>query len=251
MLKATREAKVHTSWVNPNEDYDAAMRDFVLRLLPDDADTPFADDLRALQRRVAYYGHLNSLSQVLLKATSPGVPDTYQGTELWDFSLVDPDNRRAVDFASTTRLLAQLKSGEPRPGIPTAELITHWQDQIARPHVRPSTAGHPELFLDGDYLPPGPRPAEEHVVACPSPGPAWSWSPSETRAGLCAPDEAPLGQEVWGDTGVVLPRRAPQSWHNVLTGETLDAARSPRATILSLAETLRSFPVALLYATSG
>jgi (1->4)-alpha-D-glucan 1-alpha-D-glucosylmutase len=259
MLKATREAKVHTSWVNPNDDYDAAMRNFVLRLLPDGADTPFLHDLRALQRRVAYYGHLNSLSQVLLKATSPGVPDTYQGTELWDFSLVDPDNRRPVDFASTTRLLAQLKKrGARSPASLLQELITHWQDGRIKLYLTAKALNlrkeHPEIFLDGDYLPlRGHGPAEEHVVAyARRRGPAWALvAVPRLVAGLCAPDEAPLGQEVWGDTGVVLPRRAPQSWHNVLTGETLDAARSPRAMILSLAEVLRSFPVALLYATSG
>ena len=84
MLKATREAKAHTSWVNPDEGYDAAVRNFVSQLLSDEADSPFLGDMCAFQRRIAHYGQFNSLAQVLLKLTSPGVPDTYQGTELWD-----------------------------------------------------------------------------------------------------------------------------------------------------------------------
>src|SRR5262249_21322445 len=90
MQKATKEAKVHTSWVNPNEEYDTAVRDFVCRLLPDQADDPFVVDVRKFQKRVAFYGYYNSLAQLLLKLTCPGVADIYQGTELWDFSLVDP-----------------------------------------------------------------------------------------------------------------------------------------------------------------
>jgi (1->4)-alpha-D-glucan 1-alpha-D-glucosylmutase len=259
MLKATREAKVHTSWVNPNEDYDAAMRNFVLRLLPDDADTPFLDDLRALQRRVAYYGHLNSLSQVLLKATSPGVPDTYQGAELWDFSLVDPDNRRAVDFASRAKLLGELKKRESK-GLASLlqELIAHWRDGRIKLYLTSKALNfrkeHPELFRDGDYLPLRSHGlAEEHVVAYSRRyGPAWVLiAVPRLVAGLCALDEAPVGQTTWSDTNVLLPRRAPQSWHNVLTGETLDASRSPRAMVLGLGEVLHTFPVALLYATSG
>src|SRR5262249_10197425 len=97
MQKATKEAKVHTSWVNPNEEYDAAVTQFVARLLPDAEGDPFLTELLGLQRRLAYFGYFNSLAQVLLKLTSPGVPDVYQGTEVWDFSLVDPDNRRPVD----------------------------------------------------------------------------------------------------------------------------------------------------------
>src|SRR5262249_21195241 len=98
MLKAIREAKVHTSWINPNEDYDTAVQSFVRRLLEDTVENPFLQDFRAFQKRVAFYGRFNALSQVLLKILSPGVPDIYQGTELWDLSLVDPDNRRPVDY---------------------------------------------------------------------------------------------------------------------------------------------------------
>ena len=98
MLKALHEAKVHTSWINPNAEYDEAVAEFVGRILDEGANRPFLDDFRAFQRRVSHFGLFNSLAQTLLKLAAPGVPDTYQGTELWDFSLVDPDNRRPVDY---------------------------------------------------------------------------------------------------------------------------------------------------------
>jgi (1->4)-alpha-D-glucan 1-alpha-D-glucosylmutase len=254
MLKATREAKVHTSWVNPNEDYDAATRNFVLRLLSDEAETPFLDDLRVLQRRVAYCGQFNSLAQVLLKLTSPGVPDTYQGTELWDLSLVDPDNRRPVDFARRAGLLRELKGREEKGVAPLVqELLSHWQDGRIKLYLIHKTLGfrraHPELFLEGDYLPlPGHGAAKEHVVAfARRRGATWALvAAPRLIAKLCAPGEAPLGPTVWGDTSILLPRKAPQSWRNVLTGEILNADRSSRAMELHLGDVLRSFPVALL-----
>jgi (1->4)-alpha-D-glucan 1-alpha-D-glucosylmutase len=98
MQKAIREAKVHTSWVNPNPEYEGAVEQFVARLL-DEKNQRFLNDFRSFQRRISYFGLLNSLAQTLLKIASPGVPDFYQGTELWDFSLVDPDNRRPLDYA--------------------------------------------------------------------------------------------------------------------------------------------------------
>src|SRR5260370_20172130 len=93
-LKAIREAKVNTSWISPNEPYEQATRDFVARILAESPRQPFLADFEPFAQRIADLGIWNSLSQVVLKLTSPGVPDFYQGTELYDFSLVDPDNRR-------------------------------------------------------------------------------------------------------------------------------------------------------------
>jgi (1->4)-alpha-D-glucan 1-alpha-D-glucosylmutase len=259
MLKATKEAKVHTSWVNPNEDYDAAVQNFVLRLLSDESDNPFLDDLRAFQRRVAYYGHFNSLAQVLLKVTSSGVPDTYQGAELWDFSLVDPDNRRPVDFVKRARFLRELKRREEK-GVPPLlrQLLSRWQDGRIKLYLTSKALNfrkeHPDLFLGGAYLPLRIHgPVEEHVVAyIRRQGTVWALVVvPRLVTKLCAPGEAPLGQAVWGDTSILLPRKAPPSWCNVLTGEVLDTDRSPRAVVLGLEDVLRSFPVALLSATSG
>ncbi len=108
MLKAIHEAKVHTSWINPNKAYDDAVQEFVGRVL-DPKNEPFLDDLRWFQSRISHYGLFNSLSQTLVRLTAPGAPDTYQGTELWDFNLVDPDNRRPVDYTHRREMLGALK----------------------------------------------------------------------------------------------------------------------------------------------
>src|SRR5205823_2953976 len=120
MLKAIKEAEVHTSWVNPNAEYEEATRTFVTQVLSEDPADAFRLDFAGLQRRVAFFGQVNGLSQVLLKLTSPGVPDVYQGQELWDFSLVDPDNRRPVDYDRRRALLADLReriAGGDLPGL--------------------------------------------------------------------------------------------------------------------------------------
>ena len=107
MLKAMREAKVFTSWLNPSDVHEQAMRHFVETILASD-NTAFLDDFVDFHQRIAQLGIYNSLAQVAMKIAAPGVPDFYQGTELWDFSLVDPDNRRPVDYARRRMLLAEL-----------------------------------------------------------------------------------------------------------------------------------------------
>src|ERR1700692_4855594 len=115
MLKAIREAKENTSWINRNASYENAVSSFVKKLLTPGTKNRFFNDFVAFQRRIARIGFWNSLSQTLLKLTSPGVPDIYQGNEVWDFSLVDPDNRRAVDYGRRRSILAQAPemAGEP------------------------------------------------------------------------------------------------------------------------------------------
>ena len=111
-LKAAREGKQETSWLNPNQAYEAGLRTFIERILDPAASAEFLDSIGTLAKRVALLGALNSLSQITLKATMPGVPDFYQGTEFWDLSLVDPDNRRPVDFAARAAALPRAgKSG--------------------------------------------------------------------------------------------------------------------------------------------
>jgi (1->4)-alpha-D-glucan 1-alpha-D-glucosylmutase len=253
MLKATKEAKVHTSWVNPNEEYDAAVRNFVLRVLSDEGDSPFMDDLRRFQRRVAYHGQFNSLAQVLLKLTSPGVPDTYQGNDLWDLSLVDPDNRRPVDFTVRAGSLDELRRREKDGSVSLVrELLAGWQDGRLKLYLTYKALNfrrvHAELFLEGEYLPlPGQGAAQEHLVAFTRRrGATWALvAVPRLVTPLCAPGKPPLGR-VWGESAIVLPPEAPLSWHNVLTGEVLKADGSPQAMVLRLRDVLRSFPVALL-----
>jgi (1->4)-alpha-D-glucan 1-alpha-D-glucosylmutase len=110
MLKAAREAKRFTSWVNQNDEYESAMNNFIERILTPSSTNPFIDDLSQFQSVIAPLGLANSLVQTVLKLTCPGVPDIYQGTELWDFSLVDPDNRRPVDYSLRRSLLDSMES---------------------------------------------------------------------------------------------------------------------------------------------
>ncbi len=110
MQKAIKEAKVHTSWVNPNDAYVRAVESFVAQALSAESGDEFMNDFSQFHRRIAYVGMLNSLAQTLLKMTAPGVPDFYQGTELWDLSLVDPDNRRPVDYAKRIEFLERTQA---------------------------------------------------------------------------------------------------------------------------------------------
>jgi (1->4)-alpha-D-glucan 1-alpha-D-glucosylmutase len=158
MQKALHEAKVHTSWTNPNQGYDEAVRHYVDRVLDARENAAFLDDFRSFQRRLSHYGLFNSLSQTLVKITAPGVPDTYQGTELWDLSLVDPDNRRPVDYARRHRLLTELQASmEADRGALARELLTTRSDGRIKLYVTALALTcrrhHPGLFATGDYLP--------------------------------------------------------------------------------------------------
>jgi len=163
-VKAAREAKQETSWLNPNEAYEAGIQTFIARILDRSVSAEFLGSLENLAQRIALLGALNSLSQITLKATMPGVPDFYQGTEFWDLSLVDPDNRRPVDFAERAAVLAATE----RPDW--QGLAQHWPDG----HIKLAWTRHllklrtelAEMFALGDYQPlevSGPH--RDHVIA--------------------------------------------------------------------------------------
>ena len=139
VVKAAREAKLETSWANPSKDYEDALVQFAGRLLDPESGRVFVAELLPLQRRIARIGMLNSLVQLTLKLTSPGVPDIYQGTEVWDLSLVDPDNRRRPDFEARRRSLAELVSlralAGPERAAAVAELMRNWRDARIKMHV--------------------------------------------------------------------------------------------------------------------
>jgi (1->4)-alpha-D-glucan 1-alpha-D-glucosylmutase len=149
MIKASREAKVRTSWTAPDQEYEAGLERFVRRILDPQEGRVFLADLLAFQPRIALVGAVNGLAQTLLKLTVPGVPDTYQGCELWDLSLVDPDNRRPVDFEQRRTFLEQ--AADP------AALLADWRDGRIKQHVIARTLAlrrrHPEVFETGFYEP--------------------------------------------------------------------------------------------------
>jgi (1->4)-alpha-D-glucan 1-alpha-D-glucosylmutase len=163
-LKAAREGKEETSWLNPHQTYEAGLTTFIARILDRAASAEFLDSLETFGRRIALLGALNSLSQVTLKATMPGVPDFYQGSEFWDLSLVDPDNRRPVDFAARAAALVSLR-------VPDWQgLASNWTDGRLKlawtRHLLQLRTELAEVFTDGDYQPLGVSgPHRDHVIA--------------------------------------------------------------------------------------
>jgi (1->4)-alpha-D-glucan 1-alpha-D-glucosylmutase len=257
MLKAAREAKTHTSWVNPAEDYEQALAAFIDALLKPVERNPFVTDFLPAQARVARYGMLNSLSQTLIKYVSPGVPDLYQGNELWDFSLVDPDNRRPVDYARRTAALAELQANLAEPGPEKVQaLLDTLEDGRTKLYVTWKAlalrARHPDLFQQSGYT---PLHAEgehaEHVCA-------FARTHAERTAIAIAPrliyrltegdGRLPLGADVWGDTRVPLPD-GDTEYLDELTGARLKPGRMDDRPTLRVADVLANFPVALLTST--
>jgi (1->4)-alpha-D-glucan 1-alpha-D-glucosylmutase len=258
MLKAIREAKVYTSWINSNIDYEEAVVRFVEDLLSAPEQNPFLVDFVPFQQRIAHAGMYNSLSQVLLKLTSPGVPDLYQGSELWDLSLVDPDNRRPVDYAQRHRLLETL---EPLASLPEQErcsrvheLLDSLQDGRAKLYLTWRTLNfrraHDALFNTGSYIAlavTGGR--AEHVCAFARYSEEDLAIAVATRwfVRLCGDGSPPLGRTTWQDTVMELPNdEGASGYKNILTGERLTTTKREGKEVLALADVLATFPVALL-----
>ncbi len=258
MEKALKEAKIHTSWINPNDAYDQAVRNFVRAVLAASAENRFLADFVRFHARIARAGMVNALSQTLLKIGSPGVPDLYQGSELWDFSLVDPDNRRPVDFPRRLGVLAELRRGEARGLAPLIrELLTRWEDGRVKLFLTYKALNfrkaHAKLFLEGDYLPLSASGArKKHVLAfARRRGETWALvAVPRLVTKLSSRGKLPLGRRVWGENVLVLPQEAPGCWVNAFVGETLKTSPAPHARVLPLRSIFHRFPVALLWGTT-
>ncbi len=255
MLKAMREAKVVTSWINPSEEHEQAMRHFVETILAPD-NTAFLDDFAQFHERIARLGAYNSLAQVALKIAAPGVPDFYQGTEIWDFSLVDPDNRRPVDYALRRRLLAGLDADVQARGRSAiaAGLMTNILDHRLKLFTVATMLRfrqtRRDLFDRGAYIPIATAGSRQAHVFAFSRG-------DESRQTIVAvprllasllPDEeaAPLGERIWGDTVLVLPMPAAAGYHNVLTDRCVPLVRDGGRVTARASDVFEQFPVALL-----
>jgi len=231
MLKAAREAKEHTSWINPDAEYEQALERFVTQSLQNEV---FLKDVSHTVARLAQLGLLVGLSQALVKVASPGVPDYYQGTELWDFSLVDPDNRRPVDYALRRKILNSDK-----------DLLKSLSDGRAKLYVIRKglevRKKFPALFHGAKYTPLyADAGREENIIAfsLSDPGNAVvAVAPRLFSRLVEADDLAPLGTKAWGEARLPLDGR----YLNVLTGERHEARG-----YVSVALLLSTFPVALL-----
>jgi (1->4)-alpha-D-glucan 1-alpha-D-glucosylmutase len=258
MLKAIREAKAHTSWINPNPEYEDAVIAFVRGLIGEGSNKRFLASFLPFQRRIARLGMFNSLSQTLLKLTAPGVPDIYQGTEIWDFSLVDPDNRRKVDYGRRHNLLADLRQefGDEGSIDKVRALLDHMKDARIKLYLVWKTLTlrreHERLFRDGDYQPlkvEGRRAEHVCVFLRQWGGEALLVIVPRLFYALVKRDAAPpVGQSIWRDTRIELPESlAGLRWRNVFTDETLE----PRASTVELAQALLHFPYGLLIGKKG
>lgn len=259
MAKATKEAKVHTSWINPNDKYDAAVGDFVRRILSDGERSRFLKDFRSFQRTVAYFGLFNSLAQTVLKLTSPGVPDIYQGTELLDLSLVDPDNRRPVDYHRRASLLSDIKKRVSEAGDNLGELAKQLLDVGQDGQVKlyviyrvlSFRRANASLFASGQYVPlEATGEKAEHVCAYARllKGAEVVVAVPRLVVGLTqGVEQAPVGAEVWLDTWLELPHdKKGARYRNVFTGETSTVDSRGGKLGLPLADVLHIFPVAML-----
>ncbi len=242
--KALKEAKVHTSWINPNDAYDRAVRDFVRAVLDPRTGEAFQADLAPFAERVARAGMLASLAQTLVKVVAPGVPDFYQGTELWDLSLVDPDNRRPVDFAGRRALLDALRAGveADRRGL-VRRLIAAPEDGRVKLFVTSEALrfrrANRDLFERGAYVPLEARGARAgHVIAFAR---VAGERAAVALAGRFFLKLGPPGARTWGDTEVALP--AGRRFRDAFTGREL---RVEGGGGLRAAEAFAEMPVALL-----
>jgi (1->4)-alpha-D-glucan 1-alpha-D-glucosylmutase len=261
MTKAVKEAKVHTSWVTPNEPYEEALKKFVQLALSGPSGARLLGGFLAFQRKVASLGMINSLAQVALKIGAPGVPDFYQGTDRWDLSLVDPDNRRPVDFGLRARQLDDVDAllakpvPERREGI--GDWLRNWPD--GRVKLLVTAAGLrlrrdlPDVFLGGGYL---PVPTE---VSVPAGAVAFARTAGHDAVLVAAPRlcarivhperPVPLGGDSWKTSRLLLPPvlRDRVFW-NAITGAEVRPTRAAENAFIFLGEAFQTLPVAILRA---
>ncbi|RZI42448.1 malto-oligosyltrehalose synthase [Herbaspirillum sp. HC18] len=240
--KALREAKQVSGWVLPNEEYEAACRRFLAGILDVRADNRFLAQLAAFVERLAPAGAVNSLVQTVLRMTSPGVPDLYQGTEFWDFSLVDPDNRRPVDYEARIRALEEV--------APAIEGIEQWRNGCLKQQVILRTlqlrACEPELFSRGEYLPldmTGALAGHAIGFARVQGDRKMIVLTTHLPVRILAQDGTPIVPAArWIDTAAVFPAAGDSTWRNIFTGKAVRAASGK----IRIAEALEQLPVSIL-----
>jgi (1->4)-alpha-D-glucan 1-alpha-D-glucosylmutase len=260
--KALREAKWHTSWLSPQASYEEAVQNFIRRIL-EPTNNAFLESLDAFVRSISDAGFVNSLTQLVLKGAVPGIPDFYQGTEFWDFNLVDPDNRRGVDFQRRSDFLRELDQvANENPSRISAELMSTWPDdriklfvtttllRLRKSHA-PQFAGdynplaaigeranHLCAFRRGDdknslvfVVPRFVCQAIRTFASYPEPSADMEWAPSRW----------------WQGTQVTLPEGSPRKWRNLFTGHLIEADRdSSDYCNVAADDVLKGFPVAIL-----
>jgi (1->4)-alpha-D-glucan 1-alpha-D-glucosylmutase len=263
VCKAIREAKIYTDWAHPDKEYEAAVQRFLSAVLSPDPANRFFEIFHPLQSRIVELGRWNSLSALTLKLGSPGIMDTYQGTELWDLNLVDPDNRRPVDFSLRRQVLAELQSrlasGEPRAGL-VSDLVGAREDGRVKLYLLwqglQFRNRHKGLLLGGDYIPldcVGEK--SEHIVAFLRRDgkdlavvAAGRFFSRLVRTGLWAP----AGEAVWKDTAILLPEGVSgESFVDVFTGRNMTLRVKDGRAAIRASEMFDPLAAAILSNTEG
>jgi (1->4)-alpha-D-glucan 1-alpha-D-glucosylmutase len=260
MIKAVREGKERSSWRSPDLAYEGAVAGFVRRVLEPAESEAFLIDLARFVRSIAVAGAANSLAQVALKICAPGVPDVYQGCELWDLSLVDPDNRRPVDFERRRSMLTELRKAFAGSASPEPEawrrLVERWQDGRIKLFVTWKLLRlrreQPRLFLEGGYLPlsiAGDR--APHACAFARRLSALTLIVAVPR--LCAPlpraaSRLPVGAATWGGTRVQCPDDGATAYRHVLTGARIPVRREGPVATLAAGDLFADLPLGVALA---
>lgn len=249
VVKAVREAKVHTAWLRPDTVYEEGFISFVEQVLEDADENEFLLEFRPFQEKIAFYGIFNSLSQTLLKITSPGLPDIYQGTELWDLSLVDPDNRRPVNFEQRLSFLQEINR-RCKTGMMSLleDLMATSEDGRLKlfliTRALEARRQQIDVFNKGTYVPlKATGRYQDHILAF-----ARTYD-KETAitviprflSRVVQPGQFPVGEEVWGDTMIEIPNGSQSDWHETITDHIIPAGDSIPVGLI-----LQQFPVALL-----
>jgi (1->4)-alpha-D-glucan 1-alpha-D-glucosylmutase len=256
VIKAAREGKESSSWQNPDAAYEKALSGFVQKILDPSEAGAFLADLLPFTRRIAELGATNSLSQLLLKLTSPGIPDIYRGCELWDLSLVDPDNRRPVDHEKRVRLLSELKekfAGSGPSATPDVRALSEtWWDGRVKLLVTwkllEFRREHSELFLEGSYRPLAAS-GERSGNVCAFAREDWRSALIVVAPRLCARLERdalpfPVGPAAWGDTTVGWHGGGAHLFRDVVTGRECAVLQRDGAAELRAAELFADLPIA-------
>jgi (1->4)-alpha-D-glucan 1-alpha-D-glucosylmutase len=255
MTKAVHEAKVNLSWINQNQEYVGALCSFIAAILNDHGRAnSFSSLLEEFLKPVSYFGMINSLAQATLKMMCPGNPDMYQGTELWDFSLVDPDNRRPVDFDLRKKMLSELRT-HPEPATLVREFLENYQDGRIKMWITMRALElrreYPGLFQKGTYVPLESSDRNQYLCAFAR---IHEESGGKEAAIVVVPrlpytlmagkPESPIS-DVWGDATITLPEGIPAELRNALTDKKV-AATDRKLLCREIFETL---PVAVLVAS--
>ena len=253
IIKATREAMIHTRWTRPNQAHEEALKNFVSKILSCEHSADFVSDFRQFQEKIAYFGMINGLSQTLLKITSPGVGDFYQGSELWDLRMVDPDNRGAINFSKRNAALESISKRSTNAEF-LRGLSSRWHDGRIKMYVMRTALRfrreHQSLFSEGEFVPLAckGRYCENVVAYLRRRGEECAVVVVPRWLSRMAPATSTPKAFDWADTHVLLPNGGPKLWNDELTGDELRVRQAAEKPFFQLNDLLHEFPVALCHA---